>query len=171
MIDKKLRRRAYNTWYLMHRKTYDETHRHYKAGYKVCPEWHTFDNFLVWFVDNFKKDCVMSVSSLSKDKIYSPENCCYVPRYIDNFFLKFSDKGYRDRSKYYEAKACYFHNEWLAVKSQTEVDARNDYLAIKELSLLNALSFFEQIGGSEELRNRISDNFYQNYFKLITKKA
>ena len=77
--------RCYNKKYLKTRPTYEEC--------EVCEEWHNFQNFAKWFDDNsYENDG--GLMKLDKDilhkgnKVYSPENCVFVPNRINTLFVK-----------------------------------------------------------------------------------
>lgn len=86
----------YSTWHSMlnrcyHKKTH-ERQPYYKDCY-VTEEWHNFQNFAKWFDENY-----YSVEGerihLDKDilykgnKLYSPDNCIFVPQRINTLFTK-----------------------------------------------------------------------------------
>lgn len=59
----------------------------------VCEEWYNFQNFAEWVEQNYNPE-TMQGWHLDKDilikrnKIYSPDTCCFVPREINNLFPK-----------------------------------------------------------------------------------
>ena len=87
--------RCYNEKCLSKRDTYKDV--------TVCKEWHNFQNFAEWCVNQkgFKSvDKGGRQFQLDKDllvegnKIYSPETCCFVPTEINCFFSTgVGDKG------------------------------------------------------------------------------
>lgn len=88
------------SWRHMLQRCYDEKRQDknptYK-GVKVCEEWHNFQNFAAWYEKNYKPE-IMQGWHLDKDiickdcRIYSPENCCFVPREINSLFTKKNSK-------------------------------------------------------------------------------
>lgn len=85
---------AYKKWYNMLNRSYNDT-KQFKS-YKdvtVCEEWHNFQVFADWFYDNYNS-AYMQKWQLDKDilfkgnKLYSPENCAFVPQEINSLFLK-----------------------------------------------------------------------------------
>lgn len=85
-------RYTYDIWKGMNRRTH--TSETYKNSI-VCEEWLDYQNFAAWhhpriislnpeFIYNLDKD----IKQIGKyPKIYSPDTCCIVPKYI-NFFLE-----------------------------------------------------------------------------------
>jgi len=58
----------------------------------VCDEWHLFSNFKSWMETQDWENKELDKDLLVyKNKAYSPETCCFVPREI-NLFLVLSDK-------------------------------------------------------------------------------
>lgn len=88
--------KMYARWSGMLSRCYDENSLEKYQTYKditVCEEWHNFQNFAKWYVDNFKSH-MDSNWHLDKDilvkgsKVYSPKTCCFVPEEINNLFIK-----------------------------------------------------------------------------------
>ena len=93
--DKKIAK-SYNTWSSMLERGYDTSFNKKNPSYVNClvnEEWHNFQNFGDWFEQNWKPYMDRSWE-LDKDiliknnKIYSPETCCFVPKEINNLFIK-----------------------------------------------------------------------------------
>lgn len=86
---------SYETWRTMIMRCYDEgAEKRFPAYYgkiTVCEEWHNYQSFARWYEDNFYSigDGRMH---LDKDilnqgnKMYSPENCIFVPQRINEIF-------------------------------------------------------------------------------------
>ena len=88
--------KCYTTWYAMLQRCYDEKAIKKRPTYKdceVCEEWHNLQNFGNWFDNNYY-EIEGEVMCLDKDilnkgnKIYSPENCVFVPNNINVLFIK-----------------------------------------------------------------------------------
>lgn len=88
--------KCYRTWFDMLKRCYDPKYQDkyptYK-GCKVCPEWHNFQVFAEWYYSNFY-EIENEPMALDKDilhkgnKLYSPDNCIFVPQFINNLFVK-----------------------------------------------------------------------------------
>lgn len=91
--------KCYNTWYRMLERCYDEKFKEKHPTYKNCKvseEWHNFQNFAEWYSENFyeiegERMCLDKDILHKGNKIYSPENCIFVPQTINSLFTK-SDK-------------------------------------------------------------------------------
>ena len=70
--------RCYNTLYKKKIPTYD--------GCCVCDEWLSFSNFKRWFDEHYVEGYHLDKDILVQgNKVYSPETCCFVPKYINTF--------------------------------------------------------------------------------------
>lgn len=89
---------AYTTWTSMLKRAYSfEFHTRYPT-YKdvtVCSEWLNFQNFAEWFYNqefSEAKDEKGNKYHLDKDildkgdKVYSPQNCCFIPQELNGLF-------------------------------------------------------------------------------------
>ena len=88
---------SYNYWERMLQRGYSEDYKNKKPTYKdviVCKEWHNFQKFAKWFEDNYYEVTELGKMQLDKDilnkgnKIYSPDNCIFVPMRINQLFIK-----------------------------------------------------------------------------------
>ncbi len=86
----------YKIWQSVIQRCYSEKFQEKHATYKDCSvaeEWFNFQNFAKWSENNWKP-YMNSEWHLDKDilvkgsKIYSSETCAFVPREINNLFLK-----------------------------------------------------------------------------------
>lgn len=88
--------KEYKDWRNMLKRCYCE--KALKSSYtyekvRVCDEWHDFSNFYKWHKDNYYT-IDSEVICLDKDIInknsnmYSPDNCVFVPKIINNTFPK-----------------------------------------------------------------------------------
>lgn len=80
---------------MLYRCHYTDSYPAYREC-SVCEEWQYYDNFKKWFDENYheyKEGYHLDKDILVKgNKVYSPATCCFVPREINNFFIK-RDKG------------------------------------------------------------------------------
>ena len=86
--------RRYETWKGMLERCYDsKLHMKFPLyiGCTVVEEWHNFQNFAKWYDDNYY-GIEGHQMNLDKDilvkgnKIYSPNTCVFVPKFINNLF-------------------------------------------------------------------------------------
>lgn len=86
---------AYKLWYNMfvrcYQKEYQDRFPTY-IGCSVCDKWHSFNNFYVWFKNNYytiknEKMCVDKDIIVKNNKIYSPETCVVVPNRINTLII------------------------------------------------------------------------------------
>ncbi len=86
----------YNSWRQMFKRCYDKTYLNKHPSYVGCSVsevWHCFQDYAPWFKDNYY-EIPGHIMELDKDilfkgnKIYSPENCVFVPSGINNIFTK-----------------------------------------------------------------------------------
>ncbi|UGO50751.1 HNH endonuclease [Bacillus phage vB_BanS_Sophrita] len=84
----------YKTWHTMIRRCYDKKLQERQPRYigcTVCEEWLSFQNFGDWYDENFYTidDFTMSLDKdilVKGNKVYSPETCIFVPKFINNLF-------------------------------------------------------------------------------------
>lgn len=111
------RTKQYNIWSSMllrcHSKKFQEKHTAYKECV-VCKEWLNYQNFAEWYDGNYyeidNEEMAIDKDILMKgNKIYSPDNCVFVPERINNLFIKKqNNRGgtpmgvtfYKQRNKY-----------------------------------------------------------------------
>lgn len=94
--------KQYSTWHCMLTRCYSEEYHLRQPTYigcTVCEEWHNFQNFAKWYDENYYEiDNIENKMQLDKDilfkrnKIYSPDTCCFVPKRINVLFQKTNKK-------------------------------------------------------------------------------
>ena len=103
--DEGIHTKQYVYWSSMLRRCYSDRYKKLFPTYNecvVCEEWFNFQNFGKWFDENYYEVDKASIMNLDKDilnkgnKIYSPENCVFVPQYINEIFTQHTAK----RGKY-----------------------------------------------------------------------
>lgn len=79
---------AYRAWKHILRRCYcerflskNETYR----GVSVCNEWLSLSNFTDWYEKNSIPGWQIDKDLLTDSRVYSPETCIYVPRWLNNF--------------------------------------------------------------------------------------
>ena len=85
---KKLTHPAYSVWHGMIASCYSEERKirfPSYAGNRCCDEWHSFMAFRSWWVDNHVNGWRMSKDILSDSKMFSPETCIFVPKWMITF--------------------------------------------------------------------------------------
>lgn len=88
--------KCYNTWKNMLQRCYDLKYHEKEPTYKDCKvyeEWLNFQNFAEWYYENYyeinnEKMCLDKNILNKGNKIYSPENCIFVPQKINSLFIK-----------------------------------------------------------------------------------
>lgn len=86
----------YRVWNDMLGRCYNEKRQQKQPSYKDCTvaeEWYNFQVFAKWYEENWKEymdnDWHLDKDILIKrNKIYSPETCCLVPREVNGLFTK-----------------------------------------------------------------------------------
>lgn len=83
------KRLSYIKWRSMMRRCYNSSEQRDPSYVDciVCDEWHNYENFRVWFSENYIDGYALDKDILVKDnKVYSPEVCCFVPPIINAVF-------------------------------------------------------------------------------------
>jgi hypothetical protein len=164
--------RIYTTWTHMLRRCYNEKCQEKQPSYincEVCEEWHNFQNFGKWYDENYY-EVDRGRMHLDKDilnkynKIYSPENCVFVPHTINCLFVNRKvDRGeyplgvcwYKKTNKF--CTTCNDINKSKYLGSFNTVDeAFNTYKIYKE-------KLIKQI--AEEYKNKIPQKLYNAMYR------
>lgn len=140
---------AYSSWKNMIMRAYSKENHARQPTYKgvtVCVEWLMFSNFRGWWVKNYKDGYHLDKDILGvKDKIYSPDTCIYVPRWVNSFILDSAAKRGKYKigvcwSKAAEKFRAYCKNPKTDVCEhlglfETEIDAYHAWLNYKLTSI------------------------------------
>ena len=79
---------AYNKWRQMIKRCGNHKYPTY-IDCTICDEWHTFSNYEKWHNEKYVEGFALDKDILVKgNKIYSPSTCCFVPKEINNLFIK-----------------------------------------------------------------------------------
>lgn len=136
LSDYKIYQLYYNCFTRCYNEEYKDKYKHYK-GVTVCDEWiDSKESFYKWVRDNFydypqelqfDKD-ILSIRT--GKRIYSPENCCFVPKDVNILFRQFFDKGTsiktrvkKDGSTVYSVNLTYSKNRSEPKTFYTEEEA------------------------------------------------
>jgi hypothetical protein len=171
--------RVYRVWYHMLTRCYDPKYHEKYPTYincEVCEEWHNYTNFGDWFVDNYY-EVKNEIMCLDKDilnkgnKVYSPENCVFVPQNINMLFVK-CDKNrgdypigvsYNKRDKKFEAQCGVYNFEENKKKPkflgyyETPEKAFKAYKQFKENYIKEVAEYYK-----EQIPQKLYDALY-NY--------
>lgn len=80
--------KAYDTWKDLIRRCYSEKHQKKwptYIGVTVCDEWQSFMAFREWWLENHVDGWHLDKDLLTDNRQYSPENCIYVPAWLNTF--------------------------------------------------------------------------------------
>lgn len=88
--------KCYKTWCHMHERCYDPKYHEKYPTYKnckVCKEWNNYQNYAKWSDENYyevgNEKMTLDKDILKKgNKVYSPDNCVFVPNSINVLFTK-----------------------------------------------------------------------------------
>lgn len=140
--------KCYNTWHDMLKRCYDTKYKEKHLTYSDCEVYNEslcYQNFGDWFIDNYY-EIEGQKMHLDKDilykgnKIYSPENCIFVPHNINVLFTK-RDKmrgeypigvNYHKASKKFQAYCIYKGKRKVLGYYDNIKDAFNSYKQFKE---------------------------------------
>lgn len=85
----------YSFWLSMIRRCYSPTQQKTNPTYKdctVCDEWLNFQNFAIWFDDNYINGLHLDKDiKIKGNKIYSPDACAFVTRNDNNIKAQAKD--------------------------------------------------------------------------------
>ena len=101
--------------------------------------WHNFQVFAEWFKNNYKEGYELDKDLLVRgNKNYSPNTCCFIPKYINTLLIKCDSKrgkyfiGVRKRKNRFEAR-CQVNGKPKYIGSfETELEAFYAYKNAKE---------------------------------------
>jgi len=81
--------KVYKVWHGMFQRCYSDGYKNTSYdGCIVCPEWHNFQTFAVWFHDNYIAGFELDKDSIVVgNKIYSPTTCKFLSK-MDNAALQ-----------------------------------------------------------------------------------
>ena len=167
--------RAYKTWNSMLQRCYSEKYHKKHPTYVECEasKWfHNFQNFGIWDEENYysiegEKMCLDKDILVKHNKVYSPENCIYVPQTINSLFIK-SDKTRGDsvigtslqKGKYvvycslFNPETGKSKNEYLGLY-ETQEEAFKVYKYYKEKNIKEVANYY---------KNKIPEKLYDSMY-------
>ena len=131
--------KAYKVWKSMMTRCYHRhvhTHHPKYKDVKVCESWRDFNNFEIWFHDNYILGFSLDKDLLGDGKLYSPENCCFLPIELNTFINKKfrADKllgvKYRPNNRF-QSRVYYKGKEEVLGTFGSEEEAHKKYLKRK----------------------------------------
>lgn len=153
-----IKTKAYTFWGSMLTRCYSKTSRDSYKKYedvKVCKEWHNFQNFAKWYEENYNPE-TMEGWQLDKDIIcpecreYSPENCAFVPREINSFFV--ASKNRLLPKGVYKSKSLFLSLDYQSSNKsnkskgfKTKKEALNFYLSSKRNKMREFLNKYPNL--------------------------
>lgn len=155
--------RVYSTWHNMLQRCYDEKFHKKQPTYidcKVCEWFYNFQAFGDWDSENYyeiegEKMCLDKDILIKHNKIYSPENCIYVPQTINSLFTKRQDDrgesviGTTQFKGKYAVQCHLFNPETGKSKKETlgyyntELEAFEIYKYYKEKNIKTVADYFK----------------------------
>lgn len=79
--------KVYSVWVSMLNRCYSTNFLSKNETYKGCSvveEWHNFQNFAIWFEQNYIEGYQLDKDLLIKNnKIYGPNTCCFIPQEVN----------------------------------------------------------------------------------------
>lgn len=137
----------YRLWMNILQRCYNKKNHIKRPTYKgvsVCEEWHNFQSFAKWYEENWKpfmdEHWNLDKDLLGDSKIYSPKNCCFLPKTINNYLIKTYGKmlpqGVRITSaNNYQVRVCFKGVTKYLGAYKTVDEAVNVYNIEKEYNL------------------------------------
>lgn len=171
--------KCWDTWKGMLERCYNKKRIETQPTYKdctVCEEWHNYQNFKIWFNENFielknknERVCLDKDILVKGNKVYSPETCCFVPNEINVLFTKTNkNRGLYPIGVYYKKKL----NKYIA---QCSEKIGRDKKQQKHLGVFNtpkeAFEAYKQYKEmyikkvADKYKGQIKDNVYEALYK------
>lgn len=118
-------------WSAMFRRCFSEAETsksRFYLGVEIAVDWHNFSNFNSWAIlQKFEEGWQLDKDILGNRKLYSPENCCFIPKEINQALIlpraSLSDEHLV--GMYYDARL----NKYIA---QARVGKTNSYIGCFE---------------------------------------
>lgn len=79
---------CYNSWSAMLNRCYGKNKQASYENVEVCNAWHNFQTFAEWYGLNSVGGWELDKDLIGNGKLYSPENCCFLPKELNILFRK-----------------------------------------------------------------------------------
>lgn len=160
--------KCYKTWYGILDRIYSGKQTVY-LDCSIDKRWHNFQVFADWYYKNNKPGWALDKDILVKgNKIYGPDTCCYVPKFINTLFVLQKSKrtdlpiGVSKHGNKYRAMFCEYNSPKHLGDYETPIEAFKVYKEHKENYIKQQADLNKEI---------LPDNVYQammNYEVEIT---
>jgi hypothetical protein len=165
------RTKQYIKWMSMFQRCYDKKLQDKESTYKnctVCEERHNFQNFAMWFDENYyeiddETMCLDKDILVKGNKVYSSENCIFVPLPINVLFTK-HDKSrgnypigvsfVKDKNKY--RASCSYNKQIYLGEYETQEEAFIIYKNYKEKIIKNIADLYK-----DKIPQKLYDALYK----------
>lgn len=143
-------RSIYIIWANMIRRCYGKNRIDITPTYKnikVCEEWHNYQNFAKWYLENYPKDIEGIKFEIDKDllqegvenKIYSPSTCVFLPKSVNVFLFGGNNKdintglSWKESNKKWQVSIGGGKDRCYLGIFENKEDARFEYLKARKL--------------------------------------
>lgn len=149
---------AYKSWISMLQRCYEKrylTNQPKNRHVKVCDEWLNFQNFSKWYDINHHNYTVekyqLDKDLLGDGTMYSPDNCCYLPRIINKAIQRgqgvFASPHHNGKYRAISSK----HSKIVSIhQSHDKEEVYQSYLAFKRGYILELINEY-----NDELSDKI----------------
>ena len=104
--------RLYKIWQIMIQRCENQNNDHWKyygnKGILVCQDWHIYENFKKWAINNGYSD-TLTIDRINSMEGYCPENCRWITRSENSSRAREQYKGFLAEN-IYTGKSYYFNN-------------------------------------------------------------
>ena len=130
----------------------------------ICDEWHIFENFENWFLENYynineERMTVDKDILIKGNRIYSPTNCLIVTQYINSLFASVNFNKIR-------CGTCFIKNYNMYKASCKRIDSKNSFIGYYE-NIEDAHNAY--IITKREVIRQIADKYKQEYKQFPNK--
>lgn len=146
-----------SVWNSMMVRCYTEGSKGYEryggVGVTVCDDWHVFENFKGWFVQNYIEGFAMDKDLIvDGNKQYCPSNCVFIPKSI-NSLLAHQEVPVVERYKRgsYTLR-CYIAFKYVVFKGWSEEECLEQYHLVRTLQLEKLVHLMKEYHASLKLK-------------------